>query len=60
MQRVKAQKRKNNGGASSELGERLAQIRKEIEADPKIKMLDSIDQVRKEVEDRRTGNDWKR
>jgi hypothetical protein len=60
MQRVKAPRRKNNGNASSELGKRLAQIRKEIEADPKIKMLNSISQVRKEVEDRRTGNGWER
>jgi hypothetical protein len=59
MQQVKIPKRKNNGGAPSELGKQLAQIRKQIEADPETKML-TLDEVRKEVEDRRTGNDWKR
>jgi len=49
----------SNRRTKSELGKRLAEIRKEIEADPNIKLL-TLNEVRKEVESRRTGNNWEK
>lgn len=55
MEKTTVTVEKKENGKVSPLGKRLREIRERIEKEPDFKPL-SIEEVRKEVERRRTGN----